>query len=130
MARRRKPDHEAVEVGIEADRITDPRYFPKSGTDGANRVIAKGDVEITVRKQHPGSRDKRTRPDPGTVIKVEGGGSKVTIESRRINKVRRGSRRASTTASGMVEIFRNRRSRREVRRTARRSIASYSCGKT
>lgn len=115
MKSRRKPDYEAVEVGVKANSITNPKYFPKSKTDGANRIVAKGDVEIDVRKQHPRNEDKTVRPDPGTVIKSNGDKAKVTIEGRRINKVRREGVRDSTTVSGMVEIFRNRRSRRSRR---------------
>ena len=87
MKSRRKPDHEAVEVG-------------------------KGDVEIDVRKQHPRSKNKTVRPDPGTVIRADGDKAKVTIEGRRINKIRHEGVRDSTTVSGMVEVFRNLRSRR------------------
>ncbi len=112
MKSRRKPDHEAVEVGVKANSITDPEYFPKSKTDGANRIVAKGDVEIDVRKQHPRSKNKTVRPDPGTVIRADGDKAKVTIEGRRINKVRHEGVRDSTTVSGMVEVFRNLRSRR------------------
>ncbi|MFT0899523.1 hypothetical protein [Candidatus Methanoprimaticola sp. MG2] len=112
MRTRRKPDHEAVEVGIEADEIKGPDYFPKSKTDGANRIVAKGDVMIDVRKQHPGSRDKEVRPDPGTVLRADGKNAKMTVEGRTVRKVRRGGPRESTTVGGMVEIFRNRRSRR------------------
>ena len=77
MKSRRKPDHEAVEVAVRADSITDPDYFPKSKTDGANRIVAKGDVEIDIRKQHPGSKDKDIRPEPGTTLKAKGKDSKV-----------------------------------------------------
>ena len=105
MRSRRKPDHEAVEVGIKADSITDPKYFPKSKTDGANRIVAKGDVEVDVRKQHPGSRNKEVRPGPGTVLSADGKDAEVTIEGRRVNKVSRSGKRQSTTVSGMVEIF-------------------------
>lgn len=115
MKSRRKPDHEAVEVAVRADSITDPDYFPKSKTDGANRIVAKGDVEIDIRKQHPGSKDKDIRPEPGTTLKAKGKDSKVTIEGRRINKINRGGKRASTTVSGMVEIFKSLRSGRSHR---------------
>ncbi len=112
MKIRRKPDHEAVEVGVKANSISDPKYFPKSKTDGANRIVAKGDIEIDVRKQHPGSKNKAGRPEPGTIIKAEGKNSKITIEGRRIKKINHGGKRDSTTVSGIVEMFKNLRFRR------------------
>ncbi|WII08854.1 hypothetical protein O8W32_06675 [Methanomassiliicoccales archaeon LGM-DZ1] len=105
---RRKPDHEASDVEIEADEIDGPEYFPGRKTDGRNRSHARGNIEITIRKQHKGARDAKTRPPEGTVLESPGKDSTAVIEARRIQKVRKaknGSGRDSTTAAGGVEIF-------------------------
>lgn len=47
-----------------------------------------------------------------TVIRADGKNAEMTVEGRTVRKVRRGGPRESTTVGGMVEIFRNRRSRR------------------
>ena len=105
-ASRRKPDYEASEVEIKADRIDDPEYVPVKKTDGRNRIKIGGHIEINIRKQHRGTRDEEVRPPAGSTI--GGDCDDVTVEARRINKVRPtkdGTGRKSTTASGSVEIF-------------------------
>lgn len=105
-APRRKPDHEASEVEIKADRIDDPKYVPVKKTDGRNRSVIGGRIEIKIRKQHKGTKNDDVRPPTGSTI--GGDQEDVTVEARRINKVRPtkdGTGRKSTTASGSVEIF-------------------------
>lgn len=105
MRSRRKPDHEAESIVIRADRIDEEGYFPRSNTHGGNRVTAKGDVEIEIRKQHPGAKDKDVRPEPGTILVGKGKETEVTVEARRFGKIDRASKRQVGTASKRVEIF-------------------------
>ena len=97
--RRRNPDHEAAEIEFSADHIERPKYYPRSKTDGGNRTIAKGNVKIGIRKQHPNSKDKDRRPE------ASGDSAEIEISARRINKPRKRNNRDSSTASGGVEIF-------------------------
>ncbi len=103
--RRRNPDHEAAEIEFSADHIERPKYYPRSKTDGGNRTIAKGNVKIGIRKQHPNSKDKDRRPDGGSILEASGDSAEIEISARRINKPRKRNNRDSSTASGGVEIF-------------------------
>lgn len=108
MGPRRKPDYEAIAVHIEADRIEKPVYVPLRRKHGGSRTVARGDVEITVQKQHPGAKDKGKRPDAGTVLTTQGKDSEVTIEARGIEKkgsVKGNQGREAATARNRVEIF-------------------------
>ena len=108
----RRPDHEADAVTIEADSISDPKKFRRSNDHHGNKVVAGGDVKVTIRKQHPGSREKDVRPDAGTTLSAPGKDSKVVVEARRIKKIDHRGSRDRTHASMGVEIFgRMRRSR-------------------
>lgn len=110
---RRRPDHEADAVTVEADSISDPKKFRRSNDHHGNRVVAGGDVRVMVRKQHPGSREKDVRPDAGTELYAPGKDSEVVVEARRIGKVDHAGSRDRTHASMGVEIFgKMRRSRR------------------
>ena len=87
--RRRNPDFEAAEIEFSADRIEKPKYYPRSKTDGGNRTIAKGNVRIGIRKQHPNSKDKVRRPDSGSILEASEDSSEIVISARRINKPRK-----------------------------------------
>ncbi len=105
MKGRRKPDHEAESIVVKANRITDHGYFHRSNTHGGNRMVAEGDVEVEVKKQHPGNRDKEVRPDPGTILTGPGEDTEISIEARRLGKINRESGRDIRTASKGVSIF-------------------------
>lgn len=105
MKGRRKPDHEAESIVVKANRITNQGYFHRSNTHGGNRMVAKGDVEVEIKKQHPGNRDKGVRPDPGTTLIGPGGDTEVTIEARRPGRINRVPGRDIATASKGVRIF-------------------------
>lgn len=108
MMPRRKPDHEAESVRVKANEIDDPKPFVRSKTHGGNRSVAKGNIEIRIVKQHPGTGDKEKRPERGAVLEGPGKDSEITIESRRIEKHGRskdGTGREAATASMGVGIF-------------------------
>ena len=106
---RRKLDYEAESVSIEADTITDSEKFRRSNDHQANRITAEGDVEIKVRKQHPGAKDDSKRPKAGTTLSFPGKDRAIDVDARRIGKVDRGHGRAKASASMRVQIFLNRR---------------------
>ncbi len=106
---RRKPDYEAESIAIEADSIGDSEKFRRSNDHQANRVSAKGDVEIKIRKQHPGVKDDTKRPKAGSTLSFPGKSRTVDVDARRIGKVDRGHGRDKTSASMRVQIFLNRR---------------------
>lgn len=114
-APRRKPDYEADSVEMTADSIKDKGHFHGRKTHGRNRAVAKGDIEVTVREQHPGkAADEGRRPLAGTVLEGPGKDAEITVEARRINKVRPAEGgRESTTASGGAEIFGRLRRRKQ-----------------
>ena len=106
---KRKPDYEAESVSIEADTITEPEKFRRSNDHQANRITAEGDVEISIRKQHPEGKNDAKRPKAGTTLSFPGKGRSVDVDARRIGKVDRGHGRERTSASMRVQIFLNRR---------------------
>ena len=106
---KRKPDYEAESIVVEADSISDPEKFRRSNVHQANRITAKGDIEIDIRKQHRGTRDGSKRPVAGTILGFPGKNRKVDIDARRIGKVERGHSRERVSASKRVQVFLNRR---------------------
>lgn len=113
MKQRRNPDHEAVDVELTADQIKKKGFFPRSKTDGGNYAVAKGNVEVKIRKQHHGNIDKEVRPDAGPVLEGEGN-TEITVATRRIEKIRRKkSGRDNTTAWRCRDL----RQAEETRRT-------------
>ena len=107
---KRQPDYEAESAGVVADTISNPMTFRRSKDHHANRITAKGDVEIKVHKQHRGSKDDVRRPKAGETLNFPGKNTDVDIDARRVGKIDRGHGRHRTTVSKHVQIFR--RSRR------------------
>lgn len=69
-APRRKPDYEADSVEMTADSIKDKGHFHGRKTHGRNRAVAKGDIEVIVREQHPGkAADEGKRPPAGPLLR-------------------------------------------------------------
>lgn len=104
---RRKPDYEAGSIVVKAGSITYPEYNHGRNTHGRNRSVAHGDVDIVIKKQHPGARDKTVRPPPGTVLSTNDD-SEVIIEGRKFvkaTKTKDGTGRKRMHVSGAVEIF-------------------------
>lgn len=81
---RGRPDHEAEGFKVEAEEISKPKKFYRNSKHNGQRIEAKGNVKVTITKEHPeGATDDDFRPKAGTVL-VGGERQNVTIESKLI----------------------------------------------
>ena len=107
MPGRREPDFEAEKVRVKAVSIVEKPHFHRSNTHGANRIEAKGCVDIEILKQHPGTRDKNKRPDVGMHLIAADEKIVITVEGRSAFKIDSPGKdgRQNGFAEGKVEIF-------------------------
>lgn len=101
----RRHDHEAEKIEIEADVITPPEKFRRSGDYNAQQSDASGNVEITVRKQYPNTGDKEFRLDVGRKVH----GDAVTFDARKIVPRKNREKRKGAIAEGYVRVFKRRK---------------------